>query len=336
MLTLAQCQTGQFQTASGYCTNTQPFLELLNDVVDQYMARGDWDCTLMPVRVCIVNGCVTWPRYVGQVRKINMCRGNATVQNVWYNFLENNNGSRGIYGWNAWCGEERKMTAQYRTPTYNDIYGPNLYVRLYPMVPDDVGSVVTVFGTDNNGQPLVTNNGNGTWSQGINITLALPFGSSSIPVSTITRVAKPVTQGTVNMFAYDAIQNVLFDLAVYEPSETNPNYLRYQLEGAWNQPNGQTSCCQGQCPQSVIALVKLQQLPIASPTDLVIINNRRALLMGIRAMKLEDANSFAEADKCWQRGIEALNRQLEDANPDEQFSSANNTFGRMSFRNQAF
>lgn len=296
-------------------------MEMLNDTVDEYMRRGDWPGTLVPIRVCVKNGCVTWPRYVAEVRKINFCFSSAPVQTVWHEFLEHNTwcGQYGTYGWNSWCGEERRMTMQSRAPTYNDIYPSLSTVRVYPMAQEDAGATVVLFGLDQYNQPL-KERVNGVWREGVTITVAVPFGSTSVFVNRIDRVVKSVTQAKLNMYSYDAERDLLWDLAAYDPSETSPDYLRYQLSGGWA-----PSSCSGDCTQTVIALVKLKNLPIRVPTDLVIINNRRALLLGLRALKMEQ--SLGDASSLWAAGIESLNRDLENQLPDSQYAVQNNIFG---------
>jgi hypothetical protein len=71
--------------------------------------------------------------------------------------------------------------------------------------------------------------------------------------------------------------------------------------------------------------VKLSKVTIQNPTDPVYINNRGALMDGIRASKLEDASQSGVA--WWKSAVEKLNRQLENAEPDDQFSAQSNTFG---------
>jgi hypothetical protein len=344
MLTLGDIQTAQFQQASGFCTTRPEFLELVNDAVDGLMRRGDWPGTLVPVRLCVRNGCVTFPRYVGEVRKVNNCTSSVAMRNVWYQFLEHGHpwGPNYEYAWNwSWrgsCGAQMQMLAQYRAPTYNDIYGDNCYVRVYPMAQEDEGATVTIFGTDNNNQPLMTRT-DGVWSEGITLTIPANGGyaSSSTPVSKIERVVKSVTQNKLNLFAYDATNDVLYDLASYEPSETSPNYLRYQLQGGV--PATNTSDCAGSncsCQTTIIALVKLQQVPLAVSNDLVVIDNRHALLNAIRALKSEEAGNYPQALTQWKVAVESLNRDAENSSPDFQFSAKSLVFGGRQLTNRQF
>ncbi len=341
MLTLLDIQTAQFQQASGFCTTRPEFLELVNDVVDELMRRGDWPGTLLPIRVCVRNGCITWPRYVGEVRALNSCNASIPVRGQWYEFMEHGHnyggGAQTFYngwGWRGGCINSQALF-QYRAPTYNDIYGPNCYVRVYPMAQEDVGATVQIFGLDQYNQPLMTRT-NGVWSEGITLTIPANGGyaSSEIPVSRIDRIVKSITQNKLNMFAYDATNDVLFDLAAYEPSETNPNYLRYRLEGG-DGPFVSGNCTTAtNCSRSIVALVKLQPIPIKVPSDLVLINNRKALLNGVRAMKSEEAGNIQQAQLQWRVAIETMQRSLEDAEPDRQIAIRDNVFGGITFSNQ--
>ena len=329
MLTLADIQTSAFQTASGFCPTSQDFLDMVNQTIPRLLQRGDWPGTLMPVRVSVRNGQVTWFRNVGQVRSMHACRGNIPVRPVWYEFLEYRGGR---HQWEGERGRERHMTMQYRAPTYQDIYGPNCTVRLYIDAQEDLGATVQIFGTDNNNQPLRTNNGDGTWSDGVTITAATQsdglYGSTSTFVSRIDRVVKSKTQSTARLFAYDSVQHVLFDLAVYEPSETVPSYLRYQLDGGRPGPT---------CQESVIALVKLKFLPVSSPTDgLIFLEGAQgALLHGFRAVKREEAGDTQGATSFWKLAVEELNRGLEDQDPEGPVA-VNNVFAGRSFSNHLF
>ncbi len=336
MLTLADVQTGRFQTASGYCVSSPEFLELVNDAVTELLRRGDWAETLVPIRVCVSRGCITWPRYVGAIRKIHTCRGRTIhMRSQWYEFLDYR-GPRHLHEWESWRGDERNMELQFKAPTYQDPYGPGLYIRLYVDQPADIGCTCTIFGVDNNNQPLTTTVTGPTTALGASFVVQQQsnglWGSTTTTVSSIDRVVVSATQGLKRLYAYDSNQNALYDLAVYDPSETSPSYLRYRLTGG-DRNHGN---CQSSCLETVLALVKLNPIPVASPTDLVIINNRGALLDAIRAMKREDASDSMGAKQFWASAIEKLNRQLEDFAPDDQLASENNVLGGRTFSNQAF
>lgn len=334
MMTLSSVQIPSFQTASGYCTTSADFLGIVNQIIPRLANRGDWPGWLLPIRVCVRQGCVTWPRYVNQIRKANTCRHTVRMRNVFYEWLDYQ-GPRHLHAWQSWLSHERNLVAQFRAPFYSDIFGLNSTIRVVPMVQADIGKTVTFFGTDTNNQPLRTNNGDGTWSEGITVAAALPFGSTSTFIGHIDRTRKDLTQGNLLIYGYDSVQNAMYDLAVYEPSELNPSYLRNQLDGGHH--HGQSGCNTG-CQETIIALVKLKFIPVMVPSDGLIFldGSEGALLHAIRAVKREEAGDPAGARGFWTMAVEELNRQLEDFSPDDSFSAVNNVFAGKTFRNKCF
>lgn len=333
MITLATLQTSTAKNIAGYCPTSPEFIQLANDAVDRLMPRGDWIGTILPIRACVVQGCVTWPRQVKQVRKMHECHKDVHVKTVWWDYQDHSN--RRDYGrWESWRGHERNMVAQFQACTYNDIYGPGCQVRVYCSL-QDVGKTLTIFGIDNNGQPLQTLNQDGTLSDGIIITMAIPFGTttSTYFVSRIDRVVKDVTQANVQMYAFDTVRNQLWDLAVYEPTEENPSYERYRLDGRWNMgiPN-----CASNCLETMMALVKVRFIPVVAPTDLIPIDNVGAIKLAMMSLKKEDEGDMTTSRNLLERAIEELNRQIEDAEPDSQLVVNNNVFGTAHFRNKQF
>src|SRR6185295_12182492 len=84
---LSEIRASSMVDVIGVCPESDEFLNKLNDVTERLMMRGDWSGLVVPIQVCIYNGCVVWPRYVHQVRKINMCNRSVDMGNMWYNFL---------------------------------------------------------------------------------------------------------------------------------------------------------------------------------------------------------------------------------------------------------
>jgi hypothetical protein len=254
---------------------------------------------------------------------------------------------RGIRAWYdswAWRGGDINLSnLQFinNAPTYNDPYGSDCYIRVYPDAQEDAGATVQIFGIDSNGQRLMTRDtATGLWSDGITITVPeitpdTPYGSSSVKVREIHRVVKSVTQNNLRLYAYDSVNDWLLDLAVYEPSETSPSYVRYTLNTCG--PRTYASCSSDSgCLRTIVALVKLKPVPVRVSSDWVIIDNEEALLNAIRALKSAAANSVDLAQAQKTVAIEELNRSLEDASPDAQMAVRNNVFAGKTFQNQGW
>lgn len=329
------------QRAAVYCNTSPEFRDLTNQAQRRLMRRGDWIGSAVPIYVCVYNGCVVWPRYVQAVRKIMFCNHHVPVENLWYRFMEGicDRGGMAWWGntmWGPWGVPQGFLQQSGKTSVFQDIQGDGRLVRAYARCPQDLGSTVTIFGTDNNGQPLHTNNGDGTYSNGVKLVLQKPFASTPMFVRSIDYVLKDPTQCIVDLYAYNAATDLLEDLAHYDPTETRPDYERNRLSIP-TPPCG----LGGVAPPSsgkrgVVALVKLKYFPAQFPTDLIFIDNLDALQFEIRSIKAGDAGKIAEKQEWEVAAIEALNRDIENQSPDTQFASINNVFGGRDFSNHCF
>lgn len=314
LITLGEAKASRILQVAAACSDSAEFSSLVNEATRKLMRRGDWSGVIQPIQVCAYRGCIVFPRFVGQIRKLNVCKHPTAIRNFWYEFFDH-------VGWNhnqnRWCGSQLKMIAKGQSPVFQDILADNRTLRAYPQVREDIGKTLRIFGVDSNGMPLRTHNADGTWSDGIIITLALPFGTSATYVRSIDRVLKDATQGNVFLFAYDATADVLENVATYEPSETNPSFSRYTLHShCCNGTTGDTGTC-GDL-KSIVALIKLRFVPAQADTDLVLIDNLDALKLMIYSVKKEEAGDRDSARAYEADAIRELNLQLRDDFPEDQ------------------
>lgn len=323
MLTFGELKASTAADIAGVCADSAQFAARVNEVTRRLMRRGDWSGTIVPLHTCVRAGCVVWPRYVGNVRKINVCKFPVAIKNVWYDFLE----MRDRNNWGGWCGGEARMIGQEQASTFSDIFGDGRFVRAYCTARADVGKTIQLFGEDNNGQPLRTRNSDGTYTEGITITFAAPFASTSIYVRRIDRVIKDVTTGDVRLYAYNPTTDVLEDIALYGPTETVPSYAKYKLH-AQTWPTTTSSTAGTCCPSlSVVALVKLKFIPAQVDSDLVLVDNVDAIKMMIQSMRYEENGDRASARGLESDAIRELNLQLRDDMPEDQIPVEVNAFG---------
>lgn len=314
MLTFGEAKQSRLREVAQSCANSDDFKSLLNEAVQRLVRRGDWPGTVVPIFLCVKSGCLVWPRYVSKVRRINKCHQEVKVGNLWYDFINRNSSEfgqwfgsiNGVLG--NYCNPQYRMMNKGFTCTYSDIPASNCLIRFYPLCQADVGRTIQIFGLDNNGQPLQTQINGGTWVQGITITLALPFGTTTAYVRQIDRVIKQTTQKNVMGYAYDPATTMLYDIAVYEPSETLPSYEKDQLYL-------NNCCCEG---QSVSALVKLKYIPVQADTDLVLIDNVTALKYAVQAIKSGEAGDFDTERQKMADAVHELNLDMEDVYPLDQ------------------
>lgn len=325
--TFVEIKMSRVVQVAAACPDSDEFRSLVNSATDYLLQRGDWPGTVIPARFLVNRGCITWPRFVQRVRRINACRNPLKMGTVWTDFVPQGNyegwcGSR-FYEWggtSAPVGQYSfglhgrgfgSLVSQGRVPTYNDVPGDTpRYVRAYPLCPADVGKTITFFGVDGNNQPLMTLNTDGSYSQGVTITLASPFGQTSVHVQRIDAVRKDLTQLSVPVYAYDPVSDTQLDLAIYEPNEFNPSYAKDRLFDI-----GRPEC---NCPMTVIALVKLAFVPVYADTDYVLIPSETALATAIQAVKYRESGDINSHALFMQSAVNDLNSVLNNEIPIEQ------------------
>lgn len=340
MLTLSDALSSPgIKRVIGSCTNNQNATDLVNEAARRLLRRGDWIETEVPVFVCVYNGCLVTPRCVQQIRRINFCNREIPVRNGWYEFLAYNQNFCGWAGWlSSWMGQSCGMNANGVSPVFQDVQGEGRTIRAYPRCRADIGKQMRFFGTDNNGQPLITKDlTTGAITQGALLTIADPFGSTSTFVRHIDYVVRDKTTCMVDVYAYNATTNLLEDIAHYQPSETTPTYTRYKLSIPW--PSCGTGTVQPNCcgtKRGVVMMVKLRFIDAQDPEDLVVVPCVDALKLMIMAIIREDAFDQAGARAFEKDAIEVMNRELENNSPDEVFSVSNESLGPRVWSNQAF
>lgn len=298
MLTLLDCKQSSIPEIASVPANSREFARLINDACRRFMRRGEWQGTVVPIYTCVRNGCIVWNRYVGQIRKLNFCRTTIPVKNMWGDFLPYDRSGWDRSYWWSYLGQRCQISMQGTSPTYAAIPNGWTTVRAYLESPLDKNKTMTLFGEDSSGQTIRTK-GNGPWVDGQQKSLDVPYIEWT-SIRRIDRVLKDATNGPVRVYATDGTN--MIDLAMYEPSETSPDYLRTDL-------HTNSTCTSG---QPVIALVKLKFIPVAHDSDLVIVQNVDALEMMIQAIRSERAGDDESASKFEMKAIREGNLQLYD------------------------
>jgi hypothetical protein len=289
--------------------------------------------TVASIQVCVKSGCVVFPRYVSTIREARTCCGSVWLKNEYesYNFVDTSwyNSLGGSPGnWSSGNGTGYSLCTQGlfahgRVPTYDTIRGTGRKVRVYAQTNQDYGKTVTIFGIDNGSQPLMHRDENGDWREGWVLTFQNPYAETEGYVSGIERVLKDRTQKPVTMFAWNTTDSVLENLATYDPGETNPSFARYQLHGYPMQLNADGT----ERLRTVVALVKLNFVPVEFDTDLVLIDNLTALKFMMQAILSEEGDNDALAQSKINKAIAELNYQVRDSNYNNQISVQANSVG---------
>lgn len=324
MLTFKQLKDSEVPATVGVCADSASFIDYTNKATRLLMNRGQFYGTVERMKICVYNNCLVWPRTVGTVLAVNTC-GHNEVWNHWYEFMPLNRNDFGPnrFYWNGtlFCGNIQTINDG-TAPVFNNVpCGRSHYIRVYPSVQADLGKTTRIFGKDENGMTVRTENADGTWSDGVELTFGLPFVSTSFKFREVSRIIKDETQGVVRYFQFDDENAVMLDLVWLEPTETNPQFRRSRLPAS--------RCRSASCstPRSVEALVKLEFIPVKYDTDLVLISNQDALQDMMLSVKYSVGGDAPMAKDFEAKAIRELNMQLADKMPNEQTPVDINPFG---------
>lgn len=311
-LTVAQAKASRLKEVAAACPNSDEFLSLVNTASEKLMRRGDWPGLLQPIHVCSFSGCVVFPRFVQQIRAINVCRHNVEMKNYWWEFFDDTQ----RHLWPNWCGPECSIVNRTRTPVFQDIMGDGRQLRFYPQYRVDVGKVIRVFGVDTSGIELRTRDTTTqSYADGVDYRLQLPFGTSLRNVRRIDRILMPPDlQGNVYAYAYNISTAVNEFVATYEPGDINPAFERYQL----SLPRCDTTSGGCGCSKPIVALVKMRFVPARTDNDLILVENIEALKMMIQSIKAGEAGDFNKQVVTEKASIREMNLEMKDRLPDDQ------------------
>lgn len=332
-ITFGELKNSTVPDVAGVCASTDQFKQYVNQAVRMLMRRGGWAGTVARMHTCIRGDCAVWPREVETVLAISSCGRNFPVRDYWYSFLpiQKSDFFGGPFFFNNGTFQGNVlMESDATTPVFNPIHPqlPN-YVRAYCYHQKDLGKTITLFGEDENGQPLTSTDSNNIPRDGYVLTLGNPWVQTPMKVRRIFRVLKDCTVAPVRLYQFDAANNLQLDLAVYQPTETSPSYIHTRLRGQapviGNVCGQTTPVCDRKA--SLDALVKLQFIPVCNDYDLVLIQNLDAIQDMILSIRMKGEGNKAASEEYELSAFKELQYQQRDRFPIEQFTCSFNPYG---------
>lgn len=298
------------------------FLLWLNELLYRLLNAGIYVGSTQRYRVCVSDGYVTWPRQIQAIYAMEVCDQPITLRNGWFEFLDNGPGMQhtgdGCYAAGAFDrGSQVCM--------FDDITVPSR-IRLYRSYAADATKAVTIRGFDSGGNEVFTNNG-------ATVGERMVLSSSYVDSDTIwmpqsfREAIKDVTTGYVRAYSWDATlptppaspgatDTPLKALAVWEPSETLPNYRRTLIPQLSGRGNGCTSCTgetvsdETCTPKAVTVVAKIAFIPVASDLDFLWTSNFPALKMGMIALMKEERGDIVGAQAAWNGTFDPIRRKF--------------------------
>jgi hypothetical protein len=280
----------------GYCSTDPRVVAAINKAQRRLLKRGLWWGCYGRYRMCVTDGCITWPRQFATIEMVSVCDRPVTIRNEWFEFIENGPGLQDGED----CGPE--LYDRGTAISFNDVQGSNKKIKVYADVAESAGSKILLQGYDENGnwiRTLVS----GEYVDGEYVAISTTPTLSTKTFSSLTGVQKPVTNGTVRIYTYDTVALTQRALAIYEPNENIPSYRRSLITGLDNIPDGET--------RSVTVMAKHEFIPAVKDTDYLVIGNIDAIEEMCASLKKARDNIFQEAELCEQRAIRELQKELE-------------------------
>lgn len=291
------------------------FTDRLNLVCERLVKSGNWRTTkdLVVFQVHLnadFTAFVTLPRQYNTVLACVVLRQNddqsrrcgypMEIRDEYFSFLGSGVGYTGnaLYRWGSGFIPETD-----RFTTFKDWATPK-QLRLKFAAVETNGGIINIRGISG-GQPIYTGSGSAT-IEGENLVIA----GSSILTTTSSfdappyALVKPTTFNAVSMYTVDPLSGLETLVARYDPTETVPQWRRYQVPAC----SGWTESDPGQ----FLAICKREWVTVSNDNDTVIPGNLGALRFGLSALLREDAEDFTKAQQYWGAAMQLLANEVED------------------------
>lgn len=289
------------------CEDDSRLTGYINRACERLLYEMESVGTWIKYRVCLTDGCITWPRQIESVITAAVCNRPITLRNQFFEFLET---GFGIIKTDS-CG--LKLVDQGEACAFDDVTGTGKILTIYADVTETTTEPVIVQYYDLNGQWVRTQNSDGDWIDGEE--LAIPAAGNYQDASLecapngLVRVIKPETNGTIRLYEKTIIGGALKPLAYYEPSETVPVYRRSLIPSLAN-----ATCCDAQdaCDSKAVTIIgKIRFIPAESDNDFLSISHVEAIRLACQGVAKEEKDLFDDSIKFFARAVDLLKKQLE-------------------------
>jgi hypothetical protein len=307
-LTLDQARTKLFKYVSP-TLDAALVTDRINSALERIYGSGKWKGLIAPVSMANTDDPTQWwtseavkyvtlPRQFQSVLGVQFATGDMPglprlVYPRWQEYIAGGSGQV-----NAGTGMQMIIDMGDGFVTYNEPTA-EFYPRFEITDGNDIGQVVKISAVDVNGNDIFNTQGN-AW---LSVTLTAEGVTLPSLVAKIVSIHKPVTEGTVNLFAVNHGNSSLkCKIADYEPTETVPSYKRYKVSG-------------GEFASRLNCLCKRRFVELVNEADdetLIIPGNEGALKLVLMSLQYEDKNDMERAETYFQKAIQLLNAELKE------------------------
>lgn len=301
--TLAQAKDSRIAAALGICSDSDKFVQILNEAQQRLLSRGKWVGTYGQFSLTVNGGFVAWPRQIETVEGMTICDSPIALRNEWFEFsLAGPGFHRILESGEAGCCQKfwndckTQLYDRGTSPLIKDLAG-NRKLKVYIDNATDASKKLFIKAKDSNGNKIYNST---TGEEGFEITLASPSVLDTHLLSEVYGVIKPETLGVVRVYEFDPSDSSQELIAIYEPSETTPCYRRSFLP--WVNATDDIQ---------IQAIAKLAFIPASFDTDFLLIGNIPALKEMCVSIKMAESEKWNEAEAAEMRAIRELESELE-------------------------
>lgn len=271
------------------------------------------------------------PAEVARIIVMDLCKTPVRIRNQFYEYLTYGVGLHPKGCGTSVCHPFEAFEREIVT-TFSPLLPTPQIIRAYAADPSDLGRGLLIQGKDANGQIVrfldALSNASGL---GERIVLDSPFTDTANHFSEITGVQKQKSFGEVQLFQVNPTTGVEAPLMVMSPSETTAQYRSYYLGGI---PCG---CCNVPGGVQVMALCRLNFIPVQCDSDYLMIQNIAALIdecQAIRFSRMDTPGAMQLSAAKHASALRLLFGQLDSINGREQVAIQRHLFGSSRMRLQ--
>jgi hypothetical protein len=184
-------------------------------------------------------------------------------------------------------------------------------IRVYADLPQVTSEgFIFINGLDAEGNQLISYDSAGVYHQALGIAIPIQgqnFVDSTVQISQINTVTKPITKGRIRLYAVDPNTQTQVPIGIYAPTDVAPDYRRYRL--TW---------CGAQIPNSTIVLqCKRQFIWTTDPDADLLVTNIGALQEAMMGIRYSKAGSVQLAEYHFQQAAKILEQETIDYDTDK-------------------
>jgi len=284
------------KTVLGKCETAELFRRLTDAVRlgNTQSKSNDWNVAAMDL--CVCDGCVTLPADVATVLAVNNGGFTTLIRDQWFQYHINGTGTTDYQPW-------RYTDELGPVVTYKDPSGPVNLIAIVENSLDSSVATLRVYGWDEDGKRIYTTGANGILEDGILVPTiyGFPAANPDAPaIARIDRIQKSVSNGFIKLLAVDPDDSSSHtQIGYYQPWETVPAYRRIRVpDRSW-----------------IRIKYKRRDVEVRGIGDWINLDNREALMLLLRAVRLRYDGQVDQARVYETEGMRLLSNEAEALRP---------------------